>query len=150
MLSKKVVCFYFRWTLINNDRCSWKKVVQEQFVELKKQVEESECKKHEDDELNMFNERESSGNADVIDSDKESNTNIAVKSNELKVNASIGLYQLIENLEKHFSNDEQTKVMNEQTYQQFGHLLMRTLHRIRMYFNDQDIDPDRFYDNVMC
>jgi hypothetical protein len=154
--------FYFYSILIDICRENVKEVLKERFDELKKQIEDIRsiyckndrkerisdtlaCKIVEDDKVIVS---ELPKNEESTDSDEDSSGDKTVKSDESKIDVLTSLRRTLENLEKQFSNEDQTKRISEKIFVQYGHLLIRTLEKIKMYFTDYDKPTKQFPENV--
>jgi DNA segregation ATPase FtsK/SpoIIIE-like protein len=122
--------------LIDVYRDNWKKVLEERFTELKKQIEDIRLIYWKDDRKKTIHCKTVEDDNPLSDEDI---------TDESKIDIYTNLRQKIENLEKNVLNE---KMINEKIFSQYVHLLIRTLDKMKMYLTDHDISTQQFSENI--
>ena len=123
-------------------RDNWKEVLKQRFIELKEQIEGirliynngSKCETPEDNKSTVSESYE-----DDESSDSDKDIHIIPSKSESAIDVCVSVRQKIENLEESFFHDDQNKIINEKLFYLFGHLLIRTFNKMKIYLNDDDI-----------
>jgi hypothetical protein len=122
--------------LIDVYRDNWKKVLEERFTELKKQIEDIRLIYWKDDRKKTIHCKTVEDDNPLSDEDI---------TDESKIDIYTNLRQKIENLEKNVLNE---KMINKKQFSQYVHLLIRTLDKMKMYLTDHDISTQQFSENI--